>query len=203
MFEGTNVRFIDLSDRGYDLQAYLRTAMILPHEFVCFLNSHSEIMADDWLRKLHAPLCDTNVGVAGATASYESITDTIDLHSTVMWLAGRGELPVDPDIVRLFRGELERHAPQWLAFAEAQLKAGKLERPAQALEIDRDVEYARFWASMGRPDGPWHVFNGYRRFPNPHIRTTGFIMQPSRFARSSRHSATTGSHTPGRTGSSP
>ena len=78
-----DVQYIDIDDRGFDIQAYLKAAAILPHEFVCFLNSHSRVTSQDWLRKLHAPLLDPGVGLVGATASFESITDTLEVNSKV------------------------------------------------------------------------------------------------------------------------
>jgi hypothetical protein len=38
----------------------------------CFLNSHSEVLVDDWLALLHAQLELPGVGIVGATGSHES-----------------------------------------------------------------------------------------------------------------------------------
>jgi hypothetical protein len=177
MFEGTDAQFIDLSDDGFDIHAYLKAAATLPHEYLCFLNTASEITADNWLQKLHAPLADPGVGLAGATASYESITDTIDLGSKVIWLAGRNELPLDRETIEIFRSQLAVHAADWIERAEVRSAKGAAETATHGLAIDRDVDYARFWCSATKPSGPLEGFSGFRRFPNPHVRTNGFIIR--------------------------
>jgi hypothetical protein len=40
---------LTLPDDGFDWAAYRRAAEHLPHEFACFLNTHSRIRADGWL----------------------------------------------------------------------------------------------------------------------------------------------------------
>ena len=188
LFEGTDVQYIDIDDRGFDIQAYLKAAAILPHEFVCFLNSHSIVTSQDWLRKLHAPLLDSGVGLVGATASFESITDTIDVNSSVIWLANRDELPIDAELIELFRDQLEANAPGWLAAAQRCLEnAGTevgarglgIDQDGSVLDLDREVDCARFWSSVTKPGGPLHGLGNFRRFPNPHIRTNGFIVRRS------------------------
>lgn len=57
-------------DFGYDITAYFRAARKLEFPCFMFINSHSEILADGWLMKLHRALQSGNVGVAGATGSY-------------------------------------------------------------------------------------------------------------------------------------
>jgi hypothetical protein len=179
LFEEMNVQYIDVDDRGFDIQAYLKAAAILPHECVCFLNSHARITSQDWLRKLHAPLLNPGVGLAGATASFESITDTVDVNSKVVWLANRGELPVDAEMIELFRDQLEAHAPAWREATQLRLQNAGTGVGAPGLDIDREVEYARFWSSVTEPGAPLHGLENYRRFPNPHIRTNGFIVRRS------------------------
>jgi hypothetical protein len=61
-----------VSDDGLDVGAYLVSARQISTELVCFLNSYSEVRQEDWLAKLVAAVREPNVGVAGATASFES-----------------------------------------------------------------------------------------------------------------------------------
>jgi hypothetical protein len=97
---GISVQYIDIDDDGFDIQAYLKVAKSLTHEFVCFLNTHSEIRADDWLLKLHGPFADPGVGVTAATASYESIQDSIMANDKAIWLVNT-ERHIDPFVFRL------------------------------------------------------------------------------------------------------
>jgi hypothetical protein len=63
---------IDLPDDGYDWGAYMRAAAVLPHEWFCFLNTHSRILAPDWLAKLRHAAEPPQVAIAGATGSLGS-----------------------------------------------------------------------------------------------------------------------------------
>jgi len=64
-------RALHVDDEGFDLTAYLIAARRLSHRLVGFANSFSEILADDWLERLCAPV-GRGVGAAGATGSWAS-----------------------------------------------------------------------------------------------------------------------------------
>jgi hypothetical protein len=74
LFADLKPRFIDLPDPGFDLMAYLNAARMLDHDRVMCLNTHSELLCDDWLTKLSANLDRAGVGVVGSTGSYESLS---------------------------------------------------------------------------------------------------------------------------------
>lgn len=59
-------------DDGVRRGAYMGWANEIDEDVVCVLNTSSEILAADWLRKLAANLALANVGLVGATGSYES-----------------------------------------------------------------------------------------------------------------------------------
>jgi hypothetical protein len=109
----TEHHLIELERPMLDLPAYGLAARQLEHERLCFLNSYSTILADGWLGQLAHALDDANVGVAGATGSWESQAE---------WIRGK---PV-----------------YW---------------PYQLAKLPR-----------ARRD--------YPRFPNPHMRTTAFML---------------------------
>jgi hypothetical protein len=62
---------IDLADDSFDIGAYLEVSRMLEQDQVLMLNTHSELLAPDWLRKLDANLALPGVGLVGATGSYE------------------------------------------------------------------------------------------------------------------------------------
>lgn len=63
---------IDLRDTQMDLGDYRIAAEKLTHERLCFLNSHAEILADDWLKKLITVLdMAPSAGMVSATGSHE------------------------------------------------------------------------------------------------------------------------------------
>jgi hypothetical protein len=63
--------FVD--DTGFDILPYFKAAQHFPYDYFCFLNSYSVILHGDWLRNLHTHIKENNMGVAGATGSWQSI----------------------------------------------------------------------------------------------------------------------------------
>jgi hypothetical protein len=64
-----------LPDDSFDIGAYIAWANQIDEDRVCMLNMSSELLAEDWLRKLAVNLALPNVGLVGATGSYESLHD--------------------------------------------------------------------------------------------------------------------------------
>ncbi len=111
---GIEHRLIVLDRPTLDLAAYGLAAGKLSHTRLCFLNSYSVILTDGWLAIFAQALDDPHIGLAGASASWESQS---------RWIRGRA-----------------RHWPYQLL----RLRAAR-----------RD----------------------YPRFPNPHIRSTAFMIE--------------------------
>ena len=63
-----------VADYGYDLVPYFKAVNRLDYHYFCFLNSFSRILQSDWLVKLHSSVSSIDVGLAGATGSYESFS---------------------------------------------------------------------------------------------------------------------------------
>lgn len=111
---GVEHRLIVLDRPVLDLTAYGLVARALRRPRLCFLNSYSVVLADDWLAILARALDHPHTGLVGASASWESQS---------RWIRGRA-----------------RYWPYQLAYLRA-----------------------------ARRD--------YPRFPNPHIRTTAFMVE--------------------------
>ncbi|MDG2528806.1 hypothetical protein [Caulobacter endophyticus] len=60
-------------EAGRDIGAYMAVARHLGDERVCFLNSHARVLCPGWLRQLDRHLDRPEVGMVGATASFESL----------------------------------------------------------------------------------------------------------------------------------
>ena len=63
---------LELGARELDLTAYRLAADACEEESVCFVNSYSTILHDGWLAALASNLAQPDVGLVGATGSYES-----------------------------------------------------------------------------------------------------------------------------------
>jgi hypothetical protein len=111
--QGIPHRLISFERSFVDLAAYGEAARRLEYGRLCFLNSYSVILADDWLGHLARAFHQPDVGLAGASGSWESQAE---------WVRGK----------------------------------------------------ARYWAyQLARSRRARH---DYPRFPNPHIRTTAFML---------------------------
>jgi hypothetical protein len=125
---GTEHRLIVLGRPVLDLAAYGQAARQLACENACFLNSYSVILADEWLGELSAALAEPDVGIVGASGSWESQAE---------WIRGRA-----------------RYWPQQLVAVR-------------------------------------HARRDYPRFPNPHIRTSAFMLDRRVFLEISDERAAT------------
>jgi hypothetical protein len=63
---------VEVPDDGLDLGAYLAAASAVPHDRLCFTNSHAEPLVDGWLARLTEALDEPGVAAAGATGSWGS-----------------------------------------------------------------------------------------------------------------------------------
>ena len=62
---------------GQDIDAYFYIAEKLKHAEILFLNTFSEINADNWLQKLYHPIEDINAGIVGCSASLQSYFSSV------------------------------------------------------------------------------------------------------------------------------
>lgn len=61
-----------MNDFGMDIQVYKKIAEITRYDIYLFLNSHSEILSNNWLIFYYKNL-KNNIGLIGATSSFESL----------------------------------------------------------------------------------------------------------------------------------
>lgn len=174
-------RSIAMTDKGFDITAYKLAGETLSHNHVCFLNTFSEIESDDWLRKLYDHASRANIGIAGATASLESVRDSMKSMSKAVWLCVQG-IPYDPLIAEQWGHEIVKHAPNWLARRPPSLyrRARRFARRALALRWGalkppsrQEMEdlFETVWAKQGA------IYAELPPFPNHHIRSNAFMMR--------------------------
>ncbi len=161
---------VNISDDGLDITAYLATAKDCNHRLLCFLNSNTQIRTDGWLKKLINALSIKNVGMVGATGSYESLATSLELMHKVGWLAVRGKLPYDEDFARHYEWLLLQIAPHWLQ---------SIRRPSFKSRVRKFTYPYRWkitWCDKMRPGRNLYYLKQHSRFPNPHIRTNVFAI---------------------------
>ena len=69
-----------------DIASYLDVARTSTREYLCFLNSYSELQAPGWLQKLYQPLEAPTVGLVGATGSWQSHQIVVPFWELRTWL---------------------------------------------------------------------------------------------------------------------
>jgi hypothetical protein len=157
-------QLIDLEDAVQDLPAYAIVAARLQHERFCFLNSHSAILAPQWLAKLSAGLDGPRVGLVAATGSWASFSSWV-MFTLPLPSAYRGVLPSKQVAKQQFSAiEMEREG------ADPDLDGGPAPAAKRPL-LDRLRELPAIPEQLIR----------FGRFPTPHLRTNAFMVERELF----------------------
>ncbi|QEE39055.1 MULTISPECIES: hypothetical protein [unclassified Methylobacterium] len=72
-FSAINPVFLNLEDNRYDVGAYIDCSKQMAATYICFMNTHAEILAPNWLNNFVAHLRRREVGLVGASGSFESL----------------------------------------------------------------------------------------------------------------------------------
>ncbi len=173
---------VSLSDDGFDIAAYADAAAQLPHRRVVFLNTFSEIAADGWLRKLDSAFADTEVGIAGATGSYESPLSSMKHVQKGWWLLQSKGIPNPAGALRLLQA-IRRRLPKWLATKLVSLVVSYFSARSSRANCDQalDDRFEAYWANQIGPGGALARLKDMKVFPNPHIRTNAFMIERKLF----------------------
>ncbi|MBA3440153.1 MAG: hypothetical protein H0T92_09835 [Pyrinomonadaceae bacterium] len=69
---GLSYKSFLVPDHGFDVRPYFLAARRFDYQYFCFLNSYSLLLDESWLAKMHKYITHEEVGIVGATGSYES-----------------------------------------------------------------------------------------------------------------------------------
>jgi hypothetical protein len=185
---------IELDDTGFDIGAYLQVSRRVPHQYLCFLNAHSELAAPGWLAPLAAHVARDNVGIAGATGSYESILDSVLLMLRVIWMSHDAGPEDAAQLAYYFDFLLRQRRPDWYGDGprryDTTTSLTKWVTTALKQLVRRPL-YRMKGTSLIWPGAQRLDIRQFPKFPNPHIRSNGFIIRRDRmlsFAPSSMRS---------------
>lgn len=152
LFAPFAANLIELDDTGYDIGSYLAAARQVADNRLAFLNTFSEILADNWLAHLDAALKRPDVGLVGATGSWQSLGSAYEaaLLRLAFWV---------------------RHP---VRYVRSHFEAGPHSSSGAAVPRRgfRDI------ALKVRGLADLYEFG---RYPNPHIRTNAFMIDRERF----------------------
>src|SRR5229473_2123847 len=83
LLTGISCRPFFVRDEGFDIMPYFSAAVTFEYRYFFFLNSFSVILDEGWLAKIYEHARREDVGVVGATGSWQS------LYSGAMYEAGK------------------------------------------------------------------------------------------------------------------
>lgn len=188
---------IEIADTGFDIGAYLVTAAKVNHEYLCFVNTFTEIAAGGWLGHLYRCAALPGVGIAGATGSYESLKSSLELTNKLRWLCNEVRIGYDERLVYYYDFIVGLACPTWKARGAgrpvssletflARLKAlrWRYKGSASLADVFRparpaaplDDQFERHWNQLLGPGRPMADYAQFPAFPNPHIRSNGFMV---------------------------
>jgi hypothetical protein len=152
LFAPVSANLIELDDSGYDIGSYLAAAGQVANNRLAFLNTFSEILADNWLAHLDAALDRPDVGLVGATGSWQSLGSAYEAAALrfAHWL---------------------RHP---VGYVRSHFGAG----PHPSVSAAAHRRSFRDIALKLRGLADLYEFG---RYPNPHIRTNAFLIERERF----------------------
>ncbi len=73
LFASVGGKVIHMDNDGLDLGAYILAAQKVTEKHICFMNHYSEVLAEGWLEKMDVHLRRPEVGLVGATGSFERL----------------------------------------------------------------------------------------------------------------------------------
>lgn len=174
--DGLEHRVLELDAPVQDLAAYAQAAKRLEHERMCFLNSYSEILIDDWLGMLTRALDQPDVGLVGATGSWASLHSAV-LNAFLLPNPYRGVIPkrsIAREQMRAIELELELVRTQDYESSEpGSCVPAKL--PARSLSSSV-ISTLKALRPM-----PGQLLR-FEPFPAYHLRTNAFMLDGLTFA---------------------
>jgi hypothetical protein len=175
---------IELDDVGYDIGSYIEASRRVEHKYLVFLNSFTELKSPAWLAKLSAHAERDVVGIAGAMGSCESLFDSVGLLGHVITSCNRLKMPYDSNIHKSWHFFVSKNCPSWLETTEHSA-TGYVAQRRMWSPIRRKIVRVGLRLGWVAYTGPRMPFAGYRQFPifpNPHLRSNGFMVARERLS---------------------
>ncbi len=186
IFSGIDYKIIYIDDdEGYDIHAYIKAAKQVPHDDICVFNTFTQLLTDNWLKKMADNYYKPNVGAVGATGSYESLYSSYKLISKAIWLFS-GRIRYNKLFINYFKLYLKYHFPPFYFSSSLYRKIrrflGNIKHQRGSVHKKNfNTEYKTHWESIINKDASLHFVTEFPQFPNPHLRSNGFLTAKKRF----------------------
>ncbi len=180
IFKDINHKFVPIKDVGFDIHAYINFASHSNYEYLLFCNTYSQIESHDWLLKMMKHTEDPKIGLIGCTGSYESRLDSTLVVQKLNWLANIKIANSQEKRKELFFEFLKKttNRSHRLIINILIERLSKLIRPKPIVYDPKlDAEFLQIWNAAISEGETLAWLTQFPRFPNPHIRTTGFLIK--------------------------
>jgi hypothetical protein len=166
--EDVDHQLLIVQGRSQDLAAYGQAATRLEHDRLCFVNSHSEILAPDWLAKLADAFDRPGVGLVGATGSWASLRSAA-LNLLFLPNPYREVFPARRVMREQYRAMASEREGSSAGVSAHAISASRLRSPLR-------------WRVLSTLAPLPEQLLRFRGFPNPHLRTNAFMVARETFA---------------------
>jgi hypothetical protein len=174
---------IQLDDIGFDIGSYLEASRRVSHRYLMFVNSYTEFAAGGWLKYLVSHAVRDGVGMAGAMGSYESLFESFGLIQSVIWMCNYFYVPYDEAVHRYCDFVVDKYCVGWrkLPRTKSEFLLGEGRSGFNLLKRGASILASRaLWWKLTRRGQVFSDFAQFLPFPNPHIRSNGFMVQRER-----------------------
>lgn len=119
-----NYKELHVPDEGFDITAYFAVPRSFQYKYYCFLNSFSVILDAKWLLKMHQYISQENVGLVGATGSYQGHLWRGNYTYTQWKLSVENAIPKSkhPKLRKFWVGRLDWALQFWISYLNNGLK---------------------------------------------------------------------------------
>jgi hypothetical protein len=176
---------VEIGELRLDIGYYLETARRVTHEFLCFLNTYTKLTTPNWLAHLYKHVSQEGVGIVGATASYESLFDSFGLYQKAIWVTGESGNRI-PERTNHYLGFILSYNCPGSVVEPAVLPAASTVARWKARVVryirdsEQDVGFRERWRTLTAPNMVFADYLRFPAFPNPHVRSSGFMVRRKR-----------------------
>jgi glycosyltransferase involved in cell wall biosynthesis len=187
LFSDINAKFVIIPDDGFDIHAYINITKSTDYEYYLFCNTYTIINTDNWLRKITQHLKE-GVGLIGTSASYESLSDSWKVMQKINWLITVKHVRYDDAFAKKYSFYIQHLAPSWISvngfnfkglYRQFRRKVGDLIKKRPPYSAGLDEEFDEVWKQAKATEASFQFLKNFPSFPNPHIRSTGFLIAKS------------------------
>ena len=162
IFASITCQFVVVPEDGFCKGTISLVARNLDEDFICPISTTGEIRCDDWLAKLFGGIAgQDDIGIVGSSASFQSLRTSVEFRH---YLFRRGFYD------KSFRARGEKY----FSFLTTKHAAWKS-------YIRHPLHHQKKLRAIAANDTM--IKASFPRFPNPHIRTSAYIMRRDDFLR--------------------